>query len=203
MEAEEFAKRYARTIAFGMGIAAFSAASFVMLGWTHFDFWLAVVWGGFFWGIVYVAVFYVMSPKPSQLAIVPAPIIKSEFQVEPYEDNEPEEVEVEAVSPIIIDERLYRLNNNQTVRLPETVSPKHVGMVREARRRGDLPTVNLNRLNMIGISRFSVAPNAATTLDFLKRLGAVDEGGQWTDEGDKMFPPPSPVNGYGSRNLSV
>lgn len=203
MEAEEFAKRYARTIAFGMGIAAFSFASLIMFGYTTFNFWIAAMWGGSVWGLIYVSVFYVMSPKPSQLAIVPAPIIKPEFQTEPYEDDELEEVEVEAVSPIIIDERLYRLNNNQTVRLPDTVSPKHIGMVREARRRGDLPAVNHNRLNMIGISRFSAAPNAATTLDFLKRLGAVDESGQWTDEGDKMFPPPSPVNGYSSRNLSV
>lgn len=202
MEAEEFAKRYARTIAFGAGVAAFSFAGFAMMGWTTFDFWIAALWGGVVWGGVYVLVFYVTCPRPDKLVSVPKPIINPELEYE-YEEEPEEEEETAEPAPIIIDERLYRLNNNQTVRLPETVSPKHVGILREARRRGDLPAVNQHRLNSIGISRFSAAPNAATMIDFLKRLGAVDEAGQWTGEGDKMFPPPSPINGIDNRNLVV
>lgn len=100
------------------------------------------------------------------------------------------------------DDRFFQFANRY-IEIPETVSRKHLDMIGTARRRGDLPAVNPNRLNLIGISRFSTPPNAATTIDFLRRVGAIDEAGQWTSEADKVFAPPAPINGRVQQNVVV
>lgn len=202
MDTEE-AKRHANFV--GINIAIFFAGVAGVALYYQKGGWLVFFIGMAAYGIAR-CIFYLLlmgnSPAPA-LDKTAVPVHRPEPEP-PLEDEENEpETAVEVREPVIIEDiRLYRLHNNQIVRLPETVSPKHFGIVREARRRGDLPVVNQNRLNSIGVSRFGVAPNAATMLSFLQGIGAVDDGGQWTAEGDKMFPPPSPIN-HNGRNLTA
>lgn len=174
----------------------FFAGSFAIyaidtIEYGRFNFWVAlfigVVVGSAAYCFVYVSLPFIQVAFDTQ-----SPPDKANEVTQPMPPNinmpEPEQ-------PVHNDNGRFLQFAHRYIEIPGTVSRKHLDIVREARRRGDLPSVNTNRLNGIGISRFSSAPNAITLMDFLKRVGAVDEAGQWTAEGDKMFAPPAPING--------
>lgn len=193
MDNNQTATRHANIIArvvFGLFFAGISAG---MLGNGYYDFWyaafIALAFSAVAYGLVYIGV--------TLFGGVSLPEIRVNNPAIPEEDGQPVDTEMNPES----DSRFMHYANRH-IQIPDTVKLEHLDIVREAKRRGDLPSVNTSRLNGIGISRFAAPPNASTVIEFLRRAGAIDEMGKWTAEGDKMFAPPTPINGR-MHNVSV
>jgi len=190
MDIGEIADRHAKRIALAGGVFILGVAGYAV--YHDSSTWAVIFVGvgayGFFRLVSYIFLVLTGGIKPEDKAnevTQPMPPMQG------GRSDAPEETAPQTPA----DNTFYFRFNGSRIPVPQTVNRKHLGMVTQARAKGQLTEVTENKLNTIGISRFALPPNAKTLMEFLNWVGAIDKNGKWTEAGELNFPSPGVPNG--------